>query len=285
MTRHLSFDLESTGLDPFEDRIVSLALVEVRGGGAEAAELRGGPQRDLGLEPGPGRGGPAGGGHGPTPQLVFKSLVDPGVPIPPDATAVHGITDEMVASAPPFGVIAGAVQAEIEGAVLVGYNSRRFDTILLDRELRRAGQPGIDLFRVREIDVLGLWRVLEPRTLEGAVRRWLGVPQEAQERHDAARDAVATARVLLAMQEALGFSLEEAADLSRPEDEVDRTGRFRVDPDTGQVVFAFGRHRGEPVSDHPDYLDWMASADFGPLVVRAIEELRAVGFSWPPEGA
>jgi DNA polymerase-3 subunit epsilon len=253
--RLLFFDLETTGTDPESDRIVELAVVR-----PDEAE--------------------------PTVRRY-----DPGRPIPPGATAVHGISDEDVADAPAFGEEAGRVQRLIEERVLCGYNIRSFDTVMLDLELRRAGQPGIDLDRVREVDLMRVWEEMEGGarrpdadgeaagepsgkgpgwTLSDAVRRYLA--RELEEAHSAAGDTRVLPELLDAMRSAHGLGLEEMLVLSRRPDEVDRAGKLRCGRG-GTVVFAFGKHRGEPVAEHPDYAEWILGADFPRDTKRALRQV------------
>lgn len=221
--RIVAFDTETTGTDPEKDRIIEICLL------------------------------PAGG-----PAETFR--VNPGVPIPAGASAVHGISDADVQDLPSFRDIAPKVQALVEGAVLLGYNSRNFDTLLVDAELRRAGQPGIDLDSVREIDVLRLWQELEPRTLSGAAKRWLG------SEHAGAHGAVADVEMTLAVWQRIAetFELDHDAciEKTRPANELDRAGRFRLDAE-GHVVFNFGKHHGTRVNAvDAGYLAWMMRGEF-----------------------
>lgn len=263
--RLLYFDLETTGTDPESDRIVELAAVR--------------PDDD---------------------ELTVRRY-HPGRPIPPGATAVHGIADEDVADAPRFEEEAGRVQQLVEGRILCGYNIRSFDTVMLDLELRRSGQPGLDLERVREVDLMRVWEEMEggvrtgeaadgaPEggeggesppgsaaggkgpgwTLSHAVRRFL--ERELEDAHSAAADTRVLPRLLAALRETHGLSLEEMLVLSRRPDEVDRAGKLRRR--RGHVVFAFGKHRGEPVTEHPDYAEWILDADFPSDTKRFIRRL------------
>ncbi|MBL4848706.1 MAG: 3'-5' exonuclease [Planctomycetes bacterium] len=229
------FDLESTGTSPATDRIVSIAFVSESG------------------------------------EVLLNQTVNPEQPIPPGASEIHGISDADVADAPRFAEIAAQVQGLIEDVVLGGYNSRNFDAPLLDAELRRAGQPGIDLSTVQEVDVFRVWLAIEPRTLVGAVRHFLG--RELEGAHDALHDARATAEVLQALAAKHGLGRAELLELSRPPWEVDRAGKFRRDEESGQVVFGFGKLRGQPVAEHQEYLQWMLTKDFPPGTKAVIRDL------------
>lgn len=244
----LAFDIEATGLDPYEDRILELAVVRVEDD-----------------------------------ALVFHAFFDPGRPIPPEATSVHGITDQEVRGCPDFRSCGEAIQRLVDGAVLVGFVSRRYDTLLLDAELRRAGQRGLDLASVREIDLHRVWREAEPRDLGTAVKRFLG--RDHGMAHRAVPDTAVLPPLLREMARVFGYTADDMIRLSRPAWEVDRSARFRLDEETGEVSFNFGRHRGQPVRLNDEYLEWMLGADFPPDTKAAIRLLRRNGFRWPSGGA
>ncbi|KKN47398.1 hypothetical protein LCGC14_0663110 [marine sediment metagenome] len=174
MSDVLVYDLEATGVDPEKDRMVSLAIVTLDG------------------------------------KTVLSIVVDPGIPMPAGAAAVHGITDEKLAElgARPFRDHADQVQEIIHGKILAGYNSRSYDAVLLDRELKLAGQVGLDLENVVEIDAHRVWIELEPRTLSGAYQHFCG--KELAGAHDALEDAKATAAVVASMGAAFGLTADDA---------------------------------------------------------------------------
>ena len=151
------------------------------------------------------------------------------------------------------------VQTFIKDAVLVGYNSRTFDTLMLDAELRRAGEPGIDLREVEEIDVYKLWSQVEPRTLTGAL--WRFRRERLEDAHTAEADVDATIKVLDGIFANENISLEGAIHLSKPEGEVDRSGKLAMDDD-GELVFNFGKHKGQRCRLNTSYLKWMGGAGF-----------------------
>jgi len=241
--RVVAVDVEATGLDPHRDRIIELAIVRARDS-----------------------------------TVLLHDRFRPGVPIPSSATAVHGITNDDVAHCDGFAVHAQRVQKTLEGAVLLGYNSRTFDTVLIDAELRRAGQPGLDLASMPEIDLLRVWAQSEKRTLELAVHRFLGHD------HAGAHSALSDAEILVPLAAAMKrtWSLEDydMLDRSRPSWEVDRSRRLRLDPG-GEVAFNFGKYAGEPIRDHEDYVEWMLGSDFPPDTKETLLQLRANGWRWP----
>ncbi|GHH79621.1 3'-5' exonuclease [Streptomyces sulfonofaciens] len=173
----IGFDLETTGTDPAEARIVTAAVIEVGGG------------RPLGRR---------------------EWLADPGVPIPPDAVAVHGISDERAAAGRPADQVADAIAGVLAGAwragvPVVAYNAS-FDLTLLAAELRRHGLPSLR----ERLDGADPAPVIDPYTIDRAVDRYrrgkrtleavcaeYGVLLEAA--HDAAADALAAARLACAI--------------------------------------------------------------------------------------
>lgn len=237
------FDLEATGTDPYTDQIVEAYFQRVSDD-----------------------------------QTVVRHwFVVPSIPIPTEATEVHGIDAERLAEegAEPFREIADEVQALISDAVLVGYHSRSYDVPLLHTELKRAGRPGLPLdeygaIDVPEVDLLKVWRAAEPRTLETAVSRF--APDEELDAHQADSDAAVLDAVLQGMSETFGLVGTDFLDLTAPDREVDRAGKFeQIDGD--EIVFAFGKHKGDPVGRHRDYLRWMLGADFPPSTKAVIRQL------------
>ncbi|MEU3948686.1 exonuclease domain-containing protein [Streptomyces sp. NPDC029526] len=174
----IGFDLETTGTDPREARIVTAAVIEVRDG---------------------------------EPMGRREWLADPGVPIPPDAVAVHGISDARVAAeGRPADAVADAVADVLTGywdmgVPVVAYNAA-FDLSLLSAELRRYGLPSLrDRLGGRDPAP-----VIDPYTIDRAVDRYrrgkrnleavcaeYGTALDAA--HDATADALAAARLARAI--------------------------------------------------------------------------------------
>lgn len=245
MSTTIYLDIESTGTEPLRDRIVELAMVVDRPHPRKASAAE---------------------------RFTVCQRHDPGVPIPEEAAEVHGIRGEDVSDEEPFSHAASYYQGLLEDAdVLVGFNLRSFDVPMLDAELRRAGEPGIDLEAVREVDLYRLWLRWEDRTLSTAVERFLG--RELDGAHAADSDAEALVPLLETMARHYGrdpSDLESLAEESVPDHEVDRSGKLlRVD---GEVCFAFGKHRGEPVREYPEYADWVLGADFPEDTKRCVRE-------------
>jgi DNA polymerase III epsilon subunit-like protein len=155
-------DLETTGTSPEVDRIVSFAIILLDPDGAKTE--------------------------------TFHGLVDPECPIPPDATNVHGITDEMVATASPFRAHAETIRRLIDGRAVIAYNAK-FDVPLLTNELTRAGFPYEPISRGCTLNAVQVAYPLAPnghKLIDAATLLGLTGPDDA---HDAYSDATAAAAI------------------------------------------------------------------------------------------
>jgi DNA polymerase-3 subunit epsilon len=234
------FDLETTGTDKMNDRIVEIAIVEWDG----------------------------------AVKNKFHSYVNPGMPIPAAATEVHGITDEIVSSCPTFKDMAEQVFSFIVGCDLGGFNSNSFDIPMLYVELNRAGFE-LDLKEINFIDACNIFKRKEERTLSAASKFYTGDPHENA--HSAMDDVLATINVFNAQLERYPELKElSMGDLSlycnydRPR--CDLAGNFQIDGD-GDYIFTFGKHKGVKAKHQPDYLLWMLRQDFLPDTKQIIQSL------------
>jgi DNA polymerase-3 subunit epsilon len=226
------FDLETTGINIATDRIVEIAYLKVGVNGSEVSRT---------------------------------ILVNPGMPIPANATEIHGISDEDVKDAPTFNEVARNLVKEIEGCDLAGYNSVKFDIPLLAEEFLRAGVD-IDLMRRKFVDVQVIFMKMEPRTLSAAYKFFLG--KEMENVHTAAGDARATYEVLQAQLDrypGLENEIGKLAEFSAHNRNVDFAGRIIFD-DNDVEVFNFGKYKGQPVREvfkkDPGYYSWMMNGEF-----------------------
>jgi len=240
----LGFDLETTGTNPDSARIVEVAL-----------EI---------MAPG-------------KPTREYRTLVNPGVPIPPDATAIHGITDAMVADAPRFEALATNFLIGFKSCDFAGYNVR-FDLRIVAAEFARAGKTW-DYEEARILDSFRLWQVIEGRSLEHAVSRWLGagvttlapqdepVGERADGAHTALYDVRMATRVLAAQLHAypdVPRDLQALHDLCWP-GYYDSEGKLQWK--NGQLCFSFGEHRGKALEAVPTgYLKWILGKKFSDKV-------------------
>jgi DNA polymerase-3 subunit epsilon len=224
-------DLETTGINLASDRIVELAIVKVLPDGS---------------------------------QQVKRRLINPQMPIPAQATEIHGIGNEMVKDAPTFRQIANETKQFLDNCDLAGYNSNRFDWPLLMEEFLRAGLE-FDISNRRMIDVQKIFHLMEPRTLGAAYKFYCNETLEGA--HSAEVDALATWRIFLAQVDRytqLGNSIESVLQFLGDDQVVDFARRFVME--NGVEIFNFGKHKGRPVADvlksEPQYYDWMMKGDF-----------------------
>ena len=192
------------------------------------------------------------------PDDSLKLLVNPCVLIDPQASAVHGITNEMVMNEPVFAEFARAIHSFISGCHLSGYNIRSFDIPILELEFNRVNLPFPSVISL--IDVMSLVYKLNPRTLSASVKKY--IPDYNFTSHDALSDAMATADLFSAMsivhkefEDVNYFSVSDFADLS---------GLIAWSIDK-QPVFNFGKFKGDLLSSHKDYCKWMINSDTFPL--------------------
>ncbi len=228
VTRPLAFlDVESTGVDPQADRVVEVGVFRVHPDGTTDSAVR---------------------------------RVNPAVPIPAAASAVHGITDADVAGCRPFADVARRLVRFLDGCDLAGFGLKRFDLPLLAAECRRAGVH-FPLAGRAVVDALQIYHQQEKRDLTSAYGFYVGGRLDGA--HTAAADAKAAALVLDAQLRRYPGLPRSAAELHRHLTTADVAGWFRRDD--GRVVFAKGKHAGRPLADvaarHPDYVRWLLSLD------------------------
>lgn len=232
LTKPLAFiDLETTGINLGSDRIVEIAIVKILPDGNRS---------------------------------VKRKLINPEMPIPRISSDVHGITDEMVKTAPPFKQVAHELKQFMDSCDMAGYNSNRFDIPLLVEEFLRAGVE-FDMKGRKLVDVQKIFHQMEQRTLSAAYKFYCNKALDGA--HSAEIDASATAEILTAQLQrypALGNTIESILKATGEEQIVDFARRFIMD--NGIEVFNFGKHKGRPVADvlkaEPQYYDWMMKGDF-----------------------
>ncbi len=244
----LFFDLETTGINIVKDRIIEISYVKVSPNGKEDSR-------------------------------TFR--VNPGMPIPPESTAIHGITDEDVKDCPTFKEIAKTLAKQIEGCDLAGYNSNRFDIPMLAEEFLRAGVD-IDLNRRKFIDVQTIFHKMEQRTLSAAYKFYCD--KDLENAHTAEADTRATYEVLQAQLDrypALKNDVGFLSQFSSYSNNVDFAGRM-VYNDKGEEVINFGKYKGrlaaEVLKADPGYYSWIMNGDFPLNTKKMFTEIRLRGF-------
>jgi DNA polymerase-3 subunit epsilon len=228
-------DCETTSAEPATARIVEIALE---------------------------RWSPGGG------MVSYQTLINPGIPIPAEATAVHGITDAMVANAPTWAEKGPGILRAFKGedgvvSDIAGYHVR-FDCSVISAENKRCGIDD-EGDGAKVLDSLRIWQFLEPRTLTDAVRRWTGKDHSGA--HRAMDDVVATREVLFSQLSGdarlRDKSVAEIDALLNPPDPSAATsdGKLRYIP--GGLALNFGDHRGKPLREvDAGFLRWMLKKDF-----------------------
>ena len=191
-------------------------------------------------------------------------VVNPGVPIPADASRVHGFTDEDVATVPTFASVAVAIAATLAGCDLVGFNLRTFDLPLLRAEFSRCGLAW-PCDGARVIDAFVIYREHERRDLASAVRFYCG--REHVGAHGAAADAHATLEIVHAQVAryadlaGLDVAALDAASGGRQTTWASDDGKLRWGVD-GRAVWGFGKSAGKPVASDRGFASWVLRNDF-----------------------
>jgi DNA polymerase-3 subunit epsilon len=224
-------DLETTGVSITQDRIVEISIVKIHPDGKQEIKTR---------------------------------RMNPGMPIPAEATAVHGISNEDVANEPSFKELANGIKQFLENCDLCGFNSNKFDFPILTEEFLRAGLEVN--FRDRHlVDVQQIFFKKEPRNLSAAYQYYCN--KEMINAHSAEADALATMEILFGQLEKysdLENNVEFLGNFSKGEDYMDYSRRIRLVNNI--PFFNFGKYKDKPVSEvlkkEPQYYDWMMKGDF-----------------------
>lgn len=250
------FDLETTGTNISQDRIIEIAVVKLL----------------------------------PTGEIQEKhNLVNPTIPIPPGSTAVHGIRDEDVKDMPTFKEVAREYAKFMEGADLSGFNILKFDVPVLVEEFLRADVE-FDYTRKRIIDTQRIYHLMEKRNLSAAYKFYC--QKTLTDSHSAIADTRASMEVLLAqvgryenqtvsdgLGNPIGSVKNDMDELNRlaMSDQIDLASRMVRDTN-GEAVFNFGKHKGRKVlavlKDEPSYYDWIMNGEFPLDTKRKLTEIK-----------
>jgi DNA polymerase III subunit epsilon len=243
LNRPIAFvDLETTGVNISNDRIVEIAIVKVL------------PDDT---------------------RQVKRKLINPLMPIPSGASDVHGITDDMVKDAPSFKQVANELKQFLDNCDLGGYNSNRFDVPMLIEEFLRAG-VAFSVDGRKLVDVQKVFHMMEQRTLGAAYKFYCNKVLDGA--HSAEVDATATWEVLEAQIDRypqIGNTVESIVKFTGEDDIVDFARRFVKE--NGIEIFNFGKHKGKPVTqvlkEEPQYYDWMMKGDFAMNTKQKLTEI------------
>jgi DNA polymerase III subunit epsilon len=256
------FDLETTGIKVATDRIVEISIVRQQTDGS----------------------------------TKIKTLrINPEMPIPPEVTEIHGITDEDVRDCPTFKQVARELAQFLDNCDLAGYNSNHFDIPLLVEEFLRA-DVDFDLKGRRFVDVQNIFHKMEPRNLSAAYKFYCS--KELVNAHSAEADTIATFEILKAqldkysdvtfkdrkgnLTQPVINDIKALSDFSYSTRAVDLIGHI-VYNDKNVEVFNFGKHKGKAVAqvlkDEPSYYDWMMKSEFPLSTKKVLTVLKLRGFN------
>ncbi|MGN6646679.1 MAG: exonuclease domain-containing protein, partial [Cytophaga sp.] len=255
------FDLETTGVNISTDRIIEICIVRV---------------------------------SPPDEKVEVKTFrVNPGIPIPDQSSAIHGIYDKDVADKPLFAEIAQQVNQFMKDCDLGGFNSIRFDIPLLIEEFFRAGIE-FDITKRKLIDSQRIFHLMEPRTLGAAYKFYCN--KDLENAHSAEADTLATYYILKAQIEKYADKPIKDAEgkVSVPikndmhvlhefsvGNMVDLAGRM-IMSDKGEELFNFGKYKGMKVKDtlakDPMYYDWIMKGDFPQDTKKKLTQIKLKNF-------
>jgi DNA polymerase-3 subunit epsilon len=218
-------DTETTGLDPKTSRVLELAIVDWESG-----------------------------------ATLLHERFNPGEPIPPEVTKIHGITDADVAEAPSFTARAATIAQHVETAeALIGANPW-FDVGMLRAEFERCG---VKVNFPRPVCVHRLWKIIEPkRDLQASYKRFVDRAGFSGA-HSALADTLATRAILRAqLEEHVDFQGKAWAELDPAQSAwVGPSEHVIVDGDV--LVLNFGKWKGTPMHRvDRSYLEWILRSDF-----------------------
>ncbi|MBP3289271.1 MAG: 3'-5' exonuclease [Muribaculaceae bacterium] len=238
------FDLETTGTNITHDRIVEISIIKVLPSGEEQERTR---------------------------------RINPEMPIPAEATAIHHITDADVANEPTFRQLAKSLAEIFADCDIAGFNSNRFDIPLLLEEFHRAGIV-LDLSTTRFVDVQTIYHKMEPRNLSAAYKYYCG--QDLEAAHSANADTRATLEVLKAQLDKypeLTNDVKALSEFSCHNRNVDFAGRL-IYNDANKEVINFGKYKGQLAEDvlrrDPGYYSWVQQGDFQQNTKDAFARIR-----------
>lgn len=220
-TRSIYYDTETTGINSGRDRIIEIAAYD------------------------------------PLMQRTFHKLINPGCPIPREATAIHKISDEMVADSPSFAQVAEEFIQFCEGdSVLIAHNNDTFDQLFLRNEFERSQIPMPSWKFLDSLKWARRYRRDLPRHSLQFLREIYGIP--SNNAHRALDDVIVLHQVFTMMTDDL--PIDQAYQL--------------INAPRDLQHMPFGKHQGKPLNSLPsDYVKWLLSS--GALDKSENKELRA----------
>ena len=238
------FDLETTGAKVGKDRIVEIAILRVDTNNQES-------------------------------QKVWR--INPEMDISPQATQVHGISNQMVEKEPNFTHYSNEIYQFIKGCDLAGFNAIKFDIPILVEELIRA-DIDFDFSRIRMIDSQVIYHKKEPRNLSAALKFYCN--KDLENAHSALDDTIATYEVFKAQLDRyddLEPNMDFLSEYTKRNNNLDFAGKIRIDSDN-DAIFAFGKYAGQKVTDvfksDKGYYSWIMKGDFPEYTKKIFTKLK-----------
>jgi DNA polymerase-3 subunit epsilon len=202
--------------------------------------------------------------------------INPGIPIPPEATAVHHITDADVANEAKFDEVAKEILDFIGDSDMGGFNSDKFDRFILENEFKQSAYS----FKADDrnwLDVMTIFHKMEPRNLVAAYKFYCN-RDLSDLAHSAEGDTKATAEIFMAQLEKYkGQAVPQTENLNFPNSEkVEDYAKFTAQFITalpekfifknGEAFFNFSKHKGKSlqsvIRSEPSFIEWMLNNDF-----------------------
>jgi len=256
----VGFDLETTGTNFSQDRIVEIAMVKgMPDGTIEEKERR----------------------------------LNPTIPIPLETSLIHGIYDDDVKDEATFKQVARSLAQYLEGCDLSGFNVLGFDVPMLVEEFLRANVD-FEVDNRKIVDAQKIFHMMEKRNLTAALKFYCG--KDLENAHSALADTRATYEVLVAQvekyegQEAFDNLGKKISDITNDmgvlhdlstSSRVDLAGRMIYKD--GIEVFNFGKHRGKVVTEilqkEPSFYDWVMKGDFPLDTKRKLTQIKLRSFN------
>ena len=251
------FDLETTGINVATDRIVEISILKVNPDGSQEIKTR---------------------------------KINPTIPIPLEASLVHGIYDKDIQDEPTFSAVAKSLRGFFENCDLAGFNSNRFDVPLLMEEFLRAGVD-FEIDNRNLVDIQNIFHQMEQRTLSAGYKFYCG--KDLINAHSAEADTIATFEILESMLDKYKDSsfekedgssynpvtndMDQLGEFSKRANNVDLMGRIVLD-ENNVAVFNFGKYKGTPVAEvlnqNPGYYSWMMNGDFPLYTKKVLEKIK-----------
>lgn len=223
------FDIETTGTDVKDDRIVEICAIKYRTNRT---------------------------------KVSYHTYIKPDVPMSKGAEEVHGLSMEFLSNYPTMSENVEDLYNFFKGCDLGGYNCLKFDIPFLFEELARHGKY-LDM-SMNIIDSYNILNKLEPRKLNDVYKRYFG--NDIDNSHSAESDIDATIKVFEKQVESYNLSEHTMSDISNivrttqdGDRMIDLSGWFKLKD--GDFYYCRGMHKDVKVLDNMDYLKWMIGSN------------------------